>query len=378
MCQQHVRPSVQKKWRTMTFSRVSTGDSVIPSSCEIKYETAFKPLQGNPAFFWVRASRGPFHLSQKTQRPSHIAVSEGRLLLRCSWKVSLPIQSKTGNHSHPDMIWGARNIPQAALLKLMIIYTWDGGLSESLEVPKGNQATCSVSCGSWGCYGANARDIGLISICFCVHREIVHSWGDISVLLILWQSCWGLTGDQLSKSRLLTCLIGKTLLLCTECRGIGPHLAEKGESHGFSRVAAGTCSIFSSYGGDVHSKLKFVQWIQDTCLGMRDISGMLTKHCRTIRPLLEFKWEFKSLFLFDTVKLGFLTILKNCQASSTFQAVNSTWLSICQRHVTPFFDMKWRPRTFCRILTGDSDILSSCDMNDAHAWSLFREIWTSF
>ena len=26
-------------------------DSVIPSSCEMKYEPAFKPLQGNPAFF---------------------------------------------------------------------------------------------------------------------------------------------------------------------------------------------------------------------------------------------------------------------------------------------------------------------------------------
>ena len=51
MCQKDVRPSVQKRWRTKAFSRVSTGDSVIPSSCEMKYEPAFKPLQGNPAFF---------------------------------------------------------------------------------------------------------------------------------------------------------------------------------------------------------------------------------------------------------------------------------------------------------------------------------------
>ena len=51
MCQKDVRPSVQKWWRIMAFSRVSTGDSVIPSSCEMKYEPAFKPLQGNPAFF---------------------------------------------------------------------------------------------------------------------------------------------------------------------------------------------------------------------------------------------------------------------------------------------------------------------------------------
>ena len=51
MCQKDVRPSVQKRWRTMAFSRVSTGDSVIPSSCEMKYEPAFKPLLGNPACF---------------------------------------------------------------------------------------------------------------------------------------------------------------------------------------------------------------------------------------------------------------------------------------------------------------------------------------
>ena len=51
MCQKDVRPSVQKRWRTMAFSRVSTGDSITPSSCEMKYEPAFKPLQGNPAFF---------------------------------------------------------------------------------------------------------------------------------------------------------------------------------------------------------------------------------------------------------------------------------------------------------------------------------------
>ena len=51
MCQKDVRPSVQKRWRIMAFSRASTGDSVIPSSCEMKYEPAFKPVQGNTAFF---------------------------------------------------------------------------------------------------------------------------------------------------------------------------------------------------------------------------------------------------------------------------------------------------------------------------------------
>ena len=33
--QMDVKPSVQKRVRTMAFSRVSTGDSDIPSSCEM-------------------------------------------------------------------------------------------------------------------------------------------------------------------------------------------------------------------------------------------------------------------------------------------------------------------------------------------------------
>ena len=32
-------------------------------------------------------------------------------------------------------------------------------------------------------------------------------------------------------------LIGKTLLLCMQCRGIGPHVVARGKSHWFSRVA---------------------------------------------------------------------------------------------------------------------------------------------
>ena len=50
------------------------------------------------------------------------------------------------------------------------------------------------------------------------------------------------------------CLFGKTELLCIQCRGIEPHLMARGKSHGFSRVAAGTWGIFSSYDGDAHSK----------------------------------------------------------------------------------------------------------------------------
>ena len=53
-------------------------------------------------------------------------------------------------------------------------------------------------------------------------------------------------------------LIGNMELLSMKCREKGPHLAATGKSHEFSRVAAGTFCIFSSYDGDAHSKREFV------------------------------------------------------------------------------------------------------------------------
>ena len=49
--QSDVIPPIQMRRRTMAFSRVSTGDSDIPSSYEIQHEPEFKTLQGNPYFF---------------------------------------------------------------------------------------------------------------------------------------------------------------------------------------------------------------------------------------------------------------------------------------------------------------------------------------
>ena len=97
------------------------------------------------------------------------------------------------------------------------------------------------------------------------------------VTSVFFSSFDGVLGESLEfnqASSFLTCLIGKTELLCTQCRGIRPHLTASGKSHRFSRVVAGTWGIFSSYIGDDHSKLEFVQQSQDTCLGSKDTSGM--------------------------------------------------------------------------------------------------------
>ena len=87
-----MRPPVQIMGGTRVFSRVFTEDSDIPSSCEMKDEPPFKPLQGNPTLFIVRESRYPLHLTQQTQGPSHIHIAEGLLVLRCLWKVGPPVQ----------------------------------------------------------------------------------------------------------------------------------------------------------------------------------------------------------------------------------------------------------------------------------------------
>ena len=49
--QRDMRPPVYMRRGTTALYRVSTGDSDIPSSWEMKDETAFQLLQGNPALF---------------------------------------------------------------------------------------------------------------------------------------------------------------------------------------------------------------------------------------------------------------------------------------------------------------------------------------
>ena len=56
-CQRVVRPPVEMRQAARAFSRLFTGDSNIPSSCEMKDDPAIKSLQGNPALFRVRASQ---------------------------------------------------------------------------------------------------------------------------------------------------------------------------------------------------------------------------------------------------------------------------------------------------------------------------------
>ena len=87
-----VSPPVHLRLGSRAFSRECTEDSDIPLSSEMKDEPAFKALQGNPTFFRVRESQYPLHVRPQIQVPSHITIAEGRLLLRCLFKVGLTVQ----------------------------------------------------------------------------------------------------------------------------------------------------------------------------------------------------------------------------------------------------------------------------------------------
>ena len=95
---------------------------------------------------------------------------------------------------------------------------------------------------------------------------------------------------------------------------------------------------------------------------MTDTSGIETGVGRTIGTLLEVRQETKAHFLVGKIILGFLSIFKKSQESSSFEALYSVCLSSCQSDMNPPVQMRRRPTAFSRASTGDSDIPSSCDM----------------
>ena len=162
------------------------------------------------------------------------------------------------------------------------------------------------------------------------------------------------------------CLIGKTQLLCMQCRGIGPHLAARGKSHEFSRVVQAP---------GVYSRVTAAKAITNS--GCPAKSGLLSCYDGHLGKL-NYAWqentdasgvsrEAKLPLLVGTVILIFLSIFTKSQASSPFEALNSAHLSKSQIYVRTSVQNRLRTMAFSRVSTGDSDIPSSCDMNDEHA-----------
>ena len=128
-----------------------------------------------------------------------------------------------------------------------------------------------------------------------------------------------------------------------------------------------------SCGWNGPSKLVFVQQRQGSCLVVRDTLVFSLRLGRAIDMPLEMRQETQEPFPVATGILGFLSIFKRSQASSLFEALNSTCLSSCQRDVRPPLEMRWGPRAFSRVSTGHSDIPSSWEMEDQPAFKSLQE-----
>ena len=93
--------------------------------------------------------------------------------------------------------------------------------------------------------------------------------------------------------------------------------------------------------------------------------------CRKIQTLLEVRPEAKRPLLVGRAILVFLSIFTKSQASSPFEALNSAHLSKSQMDMRPSLQKRLRTMAFSTVSTGDSDILSSCEMKDEPA---FKEL----
>ena len=119
---------------------------------------------------------------------------------------------------------------------------------------------------------------------------------------------------------------------------------------------------------DGHSKLVFVQRCHDSCLVTRDTSGISSRLGRATRSPLEVRRETQRPFLVATVILGFLSIFNKSQPSSPFEALNSACLSKFQRVFWPPIQTRKGPRAFSMVSTGDSHIVSCCEVKDEPAF----------
>ena len=127
--QSDVIPPIQMRRRTMAFSRVSTGDSDIALSCEMKHEPEFKPAR-NPAFFWVRVSRGHSTWDRQQRVPLTYVLLRENSTWVAGGKLAQIFNQRQGISSHLGTIWGSWSFPRVAVLIWIFISTWDVCLRE--------------------------------------------------------------------------------------------------------------------------------------------------------------------------------------------------------------------------------------------------------
>ena len=147
---------------------------------------------------WPSFESGSLAVHSTSDRKHRDSLTYLLLMESSTWgaggKLAQIFNQRQGISFNLGMIWVAWSFPRVAVLILIFISTWDGCLRESLSIPQGNQATCTVCCETQYSYGANEGDMGFILCWFRLHWPILNSWVDIRVHLVLWLYAWGLSG----------------------------------------------------------------------------------------------------------------------------------------------------------------------------------------
>ena len=133
----------------------------------------------------------------------HEFQGETGLLLRYEGKVGISLGSKRGIRPQLEIRWVTQGSSRVVASNSGILSSFDGSLSEQLELHKGSEVSYQVLRGNLG-------------------------------------------------------------LLSRSCRGKGPHLVLKGESCGFSRVVAGSFGFLSTCDGALRETLVLTQGSQDS------------------------------------------------------------------------------------------------------------------
>ena len=283
------------------FYSVSTEYSDIPIFCEIKDKLAFKSLQGTTAFFWVRASRCMLHLRPQHQGITHIIIAERSLLLRCLWKVGIPLVSKPDN--------------QLSFLEVLGYTELSSSCCTEFCVPL-DLGRCS-----WGISGVSQRMSNHLS-CLMVNagwllRQCRQIWPHLG---LIWgtQNSFVLPQWPQGPSKHVTVFLGTVWSSIKEVKapfrfdgyhGISVHalLLNRASSRGKWKVSYFLASCIENLG-------YILTWYQGwpynsrvcaepshSCLVERDISGFSSRHGSALWMPIERRWKPRFTFRFHQV-----------------------------------------------------------------------------
>ena len=153
---------------------------------------------------------------------------------------------------------------------------------------------------------------------------------------------------------------GNLVFLSRHYSGKGPHLALRGKSPGFSRVAAGSLGFLSSCKRDLMDLLVLPRRSQVFFHVARGTSGILSSHRRGIGLCLEFCWSTQCSCPAAMGISGFLSRFNKGVRPRLVLRHGTRLSSRVVRGVRPPVGFRWGIRAFLRGSARESCLPSCC------------------